>query len=67
MKIYNKVSNGKLIFDLLWQLKMAYRIPLVLATMCIMQNKLHKSLKLLNLCPVLYILMQKAEYLIHAL
>jgi hypothetical protein len=44
----------------IWQLKMAYIIPLVLSTMGIIPNKLHESLELLNLCPALYILMQKA-------
>ena len=44
----------------IWQMKTAYIIPLVLSTTCIIPNKLHESLKLLNPHPVLYILMQKA-------
>jgi hypothetical protein len=36
-----------------WQLKMACIIPIVLSTMGIIQNKLHKSLKLRNLHPAL--------------
>jgi hypothetical protein len=47
----------------IWQLKTAYIIPLILSTMAIIPNKLHKSLKLFNLCPALYILMQKAVLL----
>jgi hypothetical protein len=47
----------------IWQLKTAYKIPLVLSSMGIIPNKLHKSLKLLNLCPALYIGMQKAVIL----
>jgi hypothetical protein len=45
------------------QLKTAYIIRLVLSTMGIIPNRLHKSLKLLNLHPALYILVQKAEVL----
>ena len=48
----------------IWQLKTTYVIPLVLPTKGIITNKLHKSFKLLNLCPALYILMQKAVILI---
>ena len=44
----------------IWQLKTAYIKPLVLSITGIIPNKLHKSLKLLNLWPGLYILMQKA-------
>ena len=44
----------------LWQLKIAYIIPSVLFTAGIITNKLHDSLKLLNICPALYILMLKA-------
>ena len=36
---------------------------LLLSTLVIVQNKLPESLELLNLCPVLYILMQKAVIL----
>jgi len=38
-------------------------ISLVLHTMHIIQHKLHKSMKLFNLCSALYILMQKAVIL----
>jgi hypothetical protein len=44
----------------IWQLKTAYIIPQVQSTTGIIRNKLHESLKLLNLRPVLYILMHKA-------
>jgi hypothetical protein len=44
----------------IWQLKMAYKIPLTLLTTSIVPNKLHDILKLLNHHPDLYILMQKA-------
>ena len=44
----------------LWQLKTAYVIALVLSTVRIILNKLQKSLKLLYVCPALYMLMQKA-------
>jgi hypothetical protein len=44
----------------IWQLKIAYIIPLVLSTTGIIPYKLHESLKLLNLRPGLHILMQKA-------
>jgi hypothetical protein len=44
----------------IWQLKMAYIIPLAQFTTGIIPNKLHESLKLLNLHPTLYILMQEA-------
>jgi hypothetical protein len=37
----------------IWQLKMAYTVTLVLSTMDLIPNKLHKRLKL-------YMLMQKA-------
>jgi hypothetical protein len=47
----------------IWQLKTAYIIPLVLSTMGVIPNKLHESLKLLNLHPDLYILIQKAVIL----
>ena len=40
--------------------KMAYIIPIVIFTKGIIQNKLYESMKLLNLCPCLYNLMQKA-------
>jgi len=42
------------------QLKTTYIILLVLSTMDIGPKKLHESLKLPDLCPGLYILMQKA-------
>jgi hypothetical protein len=38
-------------------------ISLVLHTLHTFQHKLHESMKLLNLCPALYILMQKAVIL----
>ena len=44
----------------LGQLKTAYIIPLLLSTMDIGSHKLHVSLKLPNLCPGVYIRMQKA-------
>jgi hypothetical protein len=47
----------------IWQLKTAYIMPLVLSTTGIIPNKLHESLKLLNLRPVLHILMLKAVIL----
>jgi hypothetical protein len=40
-----------------------YIAPLVLSKMGSMPNKLHDTLKLLNLCPGLYTLMQKAVML----
>ena len=43
---------------------MAYVIPQALSTMSIIPNKLHKSLKLLNLHTALYILMRAADTLI---
>jgi hypothetical protein len=42
---------------------MAYKIPLVLSTTGIIPNKLHKRLKLLNLYPAVYILMQNILYM----
>ena len=47
----------------IWQLKMAYSVPLVLSIICYIPNKLHESLKVLNLSPAVYILMQKAVIL----
>ena len=47
----------------LWQLKTAYELRLVLYTAATVPNKLHESLKLLNLCTALYMLMQKAVIL----
>jgi hypothetical protein len=47
----------------IWQLKTAYIIQLVPSTMVIIPNKLHGSLKLLNLRHALYILQQKAGIL----
>ena len=40
-----------------------YIIPLVLSTTGVILNKLHYSLKLLNICPALYILLQPATAL----
>jgi hypothetical protein len=45
------------------QMKTDYTIPLVLSTAGIIPHKQHDSLKLLNLRPNLYILMQKAAIL----
>ena len=42
------------------QLQTTYIIPLVLSTSGMIPNELHESLKLLNLPPALYIVMQKA-------
>jgi hypothetical protein len=42
-----------------WQLNMAYIIPLMLSTVHIIPSKLHKSLKLLYFHPAVYIPMQK--------
>jgi hypothetical protein len=47
----------------IWQLKMAYIMPLVLSTTGIIPNKLYQSLELLNLNPSLHIPMQKAVIL----
>jgi hypothetical protein len=44
----------------IWQLRVAYITPLVLSTIGMISNILHKSLKLLNLWPGPYIPMQKA-------
>jgi hypothetical protein len=44
----------------MWQLKTACLIPLLLSTADVIPDKLHERLKLLNLHPALYILMQKA-------
>jgi hypothetical protein len=44
----------------IWELNMTYIIQLVIFTMSIIPNKLHESLKLLNLHPTLDILMQAA-------
>jgi hypothetical protein len=41
----------------IWQLNAVYIEPLVASTMCITPNKIHNSMKLLYLCPDLYILM----------
>jgi hypothetical protein len=48
---------------LVWQLTTVYIIPLVVSTTGISPNKLHESLKLPNLHPALYILMQKTVIL----
>jgi hypothetical protein len=45
------------------QLKTAYLVPKVLPTAGVIWNKLHGSLKLLNFCPTLYILMLLAGVL----
>jgi len=47
----------------IWQLKMVYIMPLLPPTMGIIPNKLHESLKLLDLRPGLHILMQKVVIL----
>jgi hypothetical protein len=44
----------------IWQLNAVHIVPLVLSTTGIIPDKLHDSLKLLNLRSGLYILMQKA-------
>ena len=44
----------------IWRLKTTYVLPLVLPTTGIIPNKLHESLKPLNLLSALYILIQKA-------
>jgi hypothetical protein len=44
-----------------WQLETAYIIPLVLSTMDIISNKLHGSLKLINLHQALYIFQSKKQ------
>jgi hypothetical protein len=44
----------------IWQLKTASVVKLILTTMGFVPKKSHESLKLLNLHPALYILMQKA-------
>jgi len=41
----------------IWQLNVVYIEPLVASTKCITPNKIHNSIKLLCLCPGLYILM----------
>ena len=47
----------------IWQLKMVYKVPLVLSIICYIPNKINENLKLLNLSPAVYILMQKAVIL----
>jgi len=42
------------------QLITDFEIPLLLSTRIIIPNNLHESLKVLNLAPALYIIMQKA-------
>jgi len=41
----------------IWHLNAVYIEPLVASTKVIIPNKIHKSMKLLYLCPGLYILM----------
>jgi hypothetical protein len=48
------------------QPQMAYLTRLVLPTVGTVPNKLHESLKLIDLHPTLYILVQKAECIIRA-
>jgi len=57
-----KYTDLKVELIRIWQLRMAYKIPLVLSTVGIIPNKLHKKLKLLNLHLALYILMQNVLY-----
>ena len=47
----------------MWQLKTAYIVPLVLPTMGIIPNKLHKSLELFNPYPDVYTQIKKAVVL----
>jgi hypothetical protein len=47
----------------IWQLPTACTVPPVQFTAGIIPNKLHDSLKLLDLLPALCIAMEKAEYL----
>ena len=47
-------------FIRIWQLQLAYIIPLVLSTTCIIPNLSHEILILLNLRLALYIAMQTA-------
>jgi hypothetical protein len=47
----------------IWQLNMVHIVSSVLSTMRLTQKTLHDSLKLLNHCPGLYILTQKAVIL----
>jgi hypothetical protein len=53
----------ELISTYIWQLKTVYLVPQVLLTTGVIPNKLHGSLKLLNLRPTLYILMLLAAVL----
>jgi hypothetical protein len=48
----------------IWQLNTVYIIPLVQPTTAVILNKLHYSLKLLNLRPAVYIPLQPAAILI---
>jgi len=54
----NNNNNNKI-----WQLPAAYIIPLVLSTVGIFPNTLHRILELFNPRPVLYSLTQKAAML----
>jgi len=58
-----KYTDFKVELIRIWQLRMAYKIPLVLSTTGIIPNKLHKRLKLLNLYLSVYILMQNILYM----
>ena len=55
-----KYTDLKEEFVRIWELKMAYVIPLVLSKTCIIPHLPHEILKLLHLHPALYITMQKA-------
>jgi hypothetical protein len=55
-----KYTNLKEQFIIIWQLKRAYIVQLVLSTTDIIPNLSHESLKLLNLRAALYITMKTA-------
>jgi hypothetical protein len=59
----NNNNNNNLKEELIRIWQAAYIIPLVLSTRGIFPNKLHESLKLLNIRSDLYIQMQKAAIL----
>jgi len=60
-----KYTDFKVELIRIWQLRMTYKIPLVLSTTGTIPNKLHKRLKLLNLYLALYILMQNILYILY--
>jgi hypothetical protein len=62
-KKHRKCTDLKEKLKRTWQQITVYKKPFVLATMGIIPNKLHQSLKLLNLGPALHILIQKAATL----